>query len=276
MFQDLIDLRTRHNWVDKKKKDAGPKKLNEVHRDHEKEQLAKQNTSMGYNRNSKSTSRDYRDPRSNYGGGRYNSNQNDKKESNEWNTVQKTPRYDPSRMRNFGNNSSTSQGQNVRLGTSRKTWTNSNKSGSMTKNASTDSNSSRGKDKSNSNMTHTMNKFSALMDNQPHPASTKSLSNRFSALNNPSLSPNSGSSPNNSRNPSRERGPAKKSSSQQAMKRKDDDKFAKPAPPKPSPPKPQMSPEELKRKAQGVVKEYLSLNDLNEAEACCNEMGMQA
>merc|ERR1719376_880589 len=186
MFQDLIDLRTRHNWVDKKKKDAGPKKLNEVHRDHEKEQLAKQNTSMGYNRNSKSTSRDYRDPRSNYGGGRYNSNQNDKKESNEWNTVQKTPRYDPSRMRNFGNNSSTSQGQNVRLGPSRKTWTNSNKSGSMTKNASTDSNSSRGKDKSNSNMTHTMNKFSALMDNQPHPASTKSLSNR---------------------NPSRERGP---------------------------------------------------------------------
>merc|ERR1719427_1456210 len=260
--------------------------------------------------NKKNTSRGYesRDPR-NYGpggmpggrhssrGGRYQNNQ-DKKESSEWNTVQKTPRYDPSRMRNFGNNSSSGSGhdnRNVRLGPQRKTWNNSNKSGSITKNASTDSNSSRGKDNSSRRGEQmTQNKFSALsmlsQDNQSsHQMASKSLSNssnqssqgsnlnRFSALTNSNVSPQPGSR-DSSRNPSRERQPPKKSSSQQALKREDDKKFAKPAPPKPvkqEPAKPQLTPEERKSKHVGVIKEYLHLRDNREMEECCEELDMK-
>merc|ERR1712183_848525 len=71
-FMDLIDLRNKHNWVEKNKsKQSGPKMIADVInfiKDHEEEERKKQMNAQSFNK--KNTSREYesRDPR-NYGPG---------------------------------------------------------------------------------------------------------------------------------------------------------------------------------------------------------------
>ena len=261
MFQDLTDLRTKRNWVDKKKMDAAPKKLKDVEREHNKEKLKHPNHS--------NKSGGYRDPRSNYGSGfsrgvgKNNNSTNVKKEPDQWNVVQKPARqernknnknnwgvnknenyqkYDPSRMRNFGSKPSNSD---VRLGPPKNKW-NNNKA-----NASSNGKLSKG----DSDLTQVKNRFSALVEDQSsQPGSTNNLSNK-------SLPAGSGANSSPSTEPTEKNENVSE-------------------PPKPSPRKQpeevKLSAEEMKRKAAAVAEEYIQLRDASEAERCCEEVGMRA